>query len=49
MYENKRIISTPISNNRLNWDERENHTIIVPNLITGTLDDVMTGEETVIE
>ena len=49
MYQEKKIISTAISNNRLNFDERGNRTIIVPNLITGTLDDVVTGEETVIE
>lgn len=49
MYEGKRIISTPISNNRLNWDERGDRTIVVPSLIEGTLDDVITGDETVIE
>jgi hypothetical protein len=49
MYQKKKIISTAISNNRLNWDERENHTIIVPSLIEWTLDDVVTGNETVIE
>ncbi len=49
MYEIKKIISTAISNNRLNFDERANRTIVVPSLITGTLDDVMTGGETVIE
>jgi UPF0489 domain len=49
MYEEKKILSTPISNNSLNWDERKNHTIIVPSLIEGTLDDVQIGKETVIE
>ncbi|MBP7806340.1 UPF0489 family protein [Candidatus Gracilibacteria bacterium] len=49
MYLTPRIISTPISNNRLNFDERGNRTIVVPSLIEGTLDDVATGEETVIE
>lgn len=49
MYSAPRIISTPISNNRLNFNERENKTIVVPNLIEGTLDDVQIGEETVIE
>lgn len=49
MYTYPRIISTPISNNRLNWNERENHTIVVPSLIEWTLDDVQIGEETVIE
>lgn len=49
MYSSPRIISTPISNNRLNFDERANRTIVVPSLITGTLDDVITGTETVIE
>lgn len=49
MYPTPRIITTPISNNRLNWDERGNRTIVVPSLITGTLDDVIMGGETVIE
>lgn len=49
MYQKKKIISAPISNNRLNWDERENHTIIVPSLVEWTLDDVVIGTETVIE
>ncbi len=49
MYLTPRIISTPISNNRLNWDERGERTIVVPSLITGTLADVITGTETVIE
>lgn len=49
MYKESRIISTPVSNNRLNWDERANHTIVVPSLIEWTLDDVQTGTETVIE
>ena len=49
MYKESHIISTPISNNRLNWDERGERTIVVPSLITGTLDDVITGTETVIE
>lgn len=49
MYSAPRIISTPISNNRLNFDERGNRTIVVPSLIEGTLDDVTTGDETVIE
>ena len=49
MYSYHKIISTPISNNRLNWDERGERTIVVPSLITGTLDDVITGTETVIE
>lgn len=49
MYSESRIITTPISNNRLNWDERGERTIVVPSLITGTLDDVITGDETVIE
>lgn len=49
MYSTPHIISTLISNNRLNWDERENHTIVVPSLIEWTLDDVIIGEETAIE
>lgn len=49
MYQEKKIISTPISNNRLNWDERANHTIVVPCLIWWTLDDVQLGDEIVIE
>lgn len=49
MYSSPRTISTAISNNRLNFDERANRTIVVPSLITGTLDDVVTGNETVIE
>lgn len=49
MYQEKKIISTPISNNRLNWDERTNHTIVVPSLIEWMLDDVQIGENTVIE
>lgn len=49
MYSSPRIISTPISNNRLNFDERGNRTIVVPSLIEGTLDDVQTSTETVIE
>jgi UPF0489 domain len=49
MYQEKKIITTPISNNRLNFDERVNRIIVVPSLITGTLDDVVTGTETVIE
>lgn len=49
MYKEKKIITTPISNNRLNWDERTNHTIVVPSLIEWTLDDVQIGTETVIE
>jgi|JI7StandDraft_1071085.scaffolds.fasta_scaffold2298567_1 hypothetical protein len=49
MYTAPRIISTPISNNRLNFDERGNRTIVVPSLIEGTLDDVTPGEATVIE
>lgn len=49
MYNESRIISTPISNNRLNWDERANHTIIVPSLIEWALDDVQIGDEVVIE
>lgn len=49
MYLKKRTIQTPLSNNRLNFDERGNRTIVVPSLITGTLDDVVTGKETVIE
>jgi hypothetical protein len=49
MYQEKKIITAPISNNRLNWDERANHTIVVPSLIHGTLDDVQIGDEIVIE
>lgn len=49
MYENPRIISQAITNNRLNWDERGDRTIVVPSLIEWTLDDVVIGEETVIE
>ena len=49
MYSSQNFISTPISNNRLNWDERANHTIVVPSLIEWTLDDVVIGDETVIE
>ena len=49
MYSSPKIITTPISNNRLNWDERGDRTIVVPSLITGTLDDVLIGTETVIE
>ena len=49
MYSSPRIISAPISNNRLNWDERENHTIRVPSLIEWALDEVIIGTETVIE
>ena len=49
MYENPQIISEAITNNRLNFDERGNRTLVVPSLITGTLDDVITGTETVIE
>lgn len=49
MYSSPRTISAPISNNRLNWDERENHTIIVPSLVEWALDDVIIGTETVIE
>ncbi len=33
MYENPRIISQAITNNRLNWDERGDRTIVVPSLI----------------
>lgn len=49
MYLTPRIISTSISNNRLNFDERWNRTIVVPNLIEWTLDNVQIGAETVIE
>lgn len=49
MYENPQIISEAITNNRLNFDERGNRTIVVPSLIEWTLDDVVTGKETVIE
>lgn len=49
MYENPRIISTPISNNRLNYDERTNKTIVVPSLIEGFLADVEVGERVAIE
>jgi hypothetical protein len=49
MYQDKKIITAPNSNNRLNWDERINHTIVVPSLIEGTLNDVIIGEETAIE
>jgi hypothetical protein len=49
MYLTPRIISTSIWNNRLNFDERGNRTIVVPSLIEGTLDDILTGTETVIE
>ena len=33
MYANPLIIREAVSNNRLNYDERENKTIIVPSLI----------------
>lgn len=33
MYENPQIISEAITNNRLNFDERGNRTIVVPSLI----------------
>ena len=49
MYEKHLIICEAVSNNRLNFDERGNRTIVVPSMIEGTLDDVITGEETVIE
>lgn len=49
MYSSPCTISTAISNNRLNFDERANRTIIVPSLIEWALDDVVTGNETVIE
>ena len=49
MYETPRIITEPVSNNRLHFDERKQQSIFVPSLIEGTLDDVQTGEETVIE
>ncbi len=49
MYSTPRIISTPISNNRLNFDERGNRTIVVPSLIEWTLDDIQIWNETVIE
>ncbi len=49
MYKEQRIISTPISNNRLNFSERKHPSLIVPSLITGTLDDVDIGDDTVIE
>jgi len=49
MYSSPRIIWEPVSNNRLNFHERGNQSIVVPSLITGTLDDVISGTETVIE
>lgn len=49
MYEKKRIISEPVSNNRLNYHERENKKIVVPSLIEWTMDDVLLSEEIAIE
>ena len=49
MYESPRTITKPISNNRLNYGERRQPTIVVPALREGTIDDVQIGEHVAIE
>lgn len=49
MYKKKIIISTPISNNRLDFEKRAHPEIVLPSLITWTLDDVQISENIAIE
>lgn len=49
MYEQKKIITEPYSNNRLDYDTRRNKSIVVPSLIMGTLDDVKISNNIAIE